>query len=855
MKNILLLIALVFAFLLTADVNAQNYLKDRFSVGTYNFLMRLDKRTTADKQNYNDLSFNSQVCFTYRGDDDINNRYIDGFLTDPSYYLTNFSNTLLDIFITPNSFHKQKILFERAKVIRGALGQRSTYQAENHGTYQTKFPGYGYNYSQTGMDYAEDPDNIGTVAGRRCITGTHSAGYMVYGLYENMEQINYPKRDNSGKTSMEYYWSDNKDDLYFWVVKPRMKIKVEDFNDPNKKEMNVVRIDIVGYLYPLDPIYIKVKDFGDYFQNYNGVYKEDFYTYITEFNYTPTLKVLAINLLKNMPDFDNSNKDAILQASQVDYKVYWCGNVDVWLDYVRVDDEWAHFLFTDPNDNATGNRNPFHQKIQTEINALTNAENSEGLAYLYLDEYAYNNIPCIAEVNRLVKCINPVNSLTAMTSEFALKGPGYLRNIESPNHTDRHFFDTLLSSGAVTDVLIEECYPFENFFPMGSSRRFVYYPPTLDLQQSLAGGVSKYYYQAPSAEQYNEDVNKKLENDFWYYYLGVYRKCAYMIKKAKSEGKDISLSMSIQNHTFEQKLGEGWVDEYGLRDVTNEEVSMQSYLALIYGAKQIMDYCYHSDPPVQRSDGIYYNNGLIYYNGDKRLTNYYGQQKWDFLCSLNVKLRQIGEILYPTGYPLKHFEMDEARTINDIFSDFHPDYDYGLPFKYISDILSIYPGPTGSFLDNNTDPSEKRYWEVGTFLPPSSIYEEKFSKYFIMLNKRCTPPKENVSYGDVRHLKIKFDPNELPGFNNWVLIDPLTNNVITAINKNSGTYYYAGEFQPGEGRLFKLAPVMQEGGTFVCDEEVLGQSFVCKGMVESGQYNLSIENSQINFMPQGQLKA
>ncbi|MGV8016707.1 MAG: hypothetical protein AB2L26_00790 [Ignavibacteria bacterium] len=307
-------VIILLTILFTETTNSQNdYMKNRFTIGTYNKVMNLELRRPQDLLNYNNLNFNINLSFTYRGDDNPDNRYVDGFFTNSSYYLPTYQSTLFDLFSNPNisEYNKQKVYFERAKIIRGALGQRSTYQAENHGTYQDKYPGYGYNYSQTGMDYADDPDNNGIVAGRRCITGNHSAGYMVYGLYENMEQIDHPKRDNSGKTSMEYFWSDNKDEDYFWVVKPRMRIKVEDFNDPNKKEMNVVRIDIVGYLYPLDPIYIKVKDFGDYFQNYNGVYKEDFYTYITEFNYTPILKVLAINLLlKNMPDFDNSNKDA-----------------------------------------------------------------------------------------------------------------------------------------------------------------------------------------------------------------------------------------------------------------------------------------------------------------------------------------------------------------------------------------------------------------------------------------------------------------------------------------------------------------------------------------------------------------
>jgi hypothetical protein len=510
----------------------------------------------------------------------------------------------------------------------------------------------------------------------------------------------------------------------------------------------------------------------------------------------------------------------------------------VWLDYVRVDDEWAHFLFTDSLGIAPGNEIlKFHQRIQDEVGYLSSAN---GFTYFYLDEYAYNNIPCIAEVNRLVKKYNPNTGLIAMNSEFALNGPGYLRKLEEPGHTGKHFFDTLLSSGAVTDVLIDECYPFDNYVPIGNSRRFVYYPTTLTLQQTLAGGVSKYYYQAGSSEQYNDDVNLKLEQNYWYYYLGVYRKCADLIKKAKAQNKEISLSMSIQNHTFEQNLGRGWENEYGLRDVTNEEVSMQSYLSLIYGAKQIMDYCYHSDPPRDTTDGTYYNNGLIYYNGDKRLTNYYGQPKWQFLCNLNAKLRQIGEILYPAEQLQKHLEFDSARTINTVYSGYHPDYKYGLPFRYISDIVSLYPDPMGNFPENNADPTEKRYWEAGTFLPPDSKPEDKFSKYFIMLNKRCTPPIANSTLGDVRNLKIKFDPSILPYFNNWVLTDPLTNTTIATINKNSGLFYNIGLFQPGEGRLFKLAPVMQEGGTLVCDENVLNTSFVCKAVVYSGGYKLSL---------------
>ncbi|MGV8016708.1 MAG: hypothetical protein AB2L26_00795 [Ignavibacteria bacterium] len=118
-----------------------------------------------------------------------------------------------------------------------------------------------------------------------------------------------------------------------------------------------------------------------------------------------------------------------MQASQVDYKVYWCGNVDVWLDYVRLDDKWAHFLFTDPGGTATGNDLNFHRRIHDEVTDLLPSSNSpQGFGYFYVDEYCYNNIPCIAEVNRLVQNLNSNTGVVAMDNEFAIDGLDELRN-------------------------------------------------------------------------------------------------------------------------------------------------------------------------------------------------------------------------------------------------------------------------------------------------------------------------------------------------------------------------------------------------------------------------------------------
>ncbi len=121
----------------------------------------------------------------------------------------------------------------------------------------------------------------------------------------------------------------------------------------------------------------------------------------------------------------------------------------------------------------------------------------------------------------------------------------------------------------------------------------------------------------------------------------------------------------------------------------------------------------------------------------------------------------------------------------------------------------------------------------------------------MFLNKRCTAPSlDGYINPDIRLLKIKFNPSDpsLANFNNWKIIDPLTNNTILTFDKNSTEYFVISEFQPGEGKLFKLAPVMQEGGTFVCDEEFSDITVNCRGNVNSNSYNLLVgDNSTIEF--------
>ena len=96
---------------------------------------------------------------------------------------------------------------------------------------------------------------------------------------------------------------------------------------------------------------------------------------------------------------------------------------------------------------------------------------------------------------------------------------------------------------------------------------------------------------------------------------------------------------------------------------------------------------------------------------------------------------------------------------------------------------------------------------------------------------------------------MKVNAAHLPGFNNWKFINVETGDSSLTFNKNDSSYQiFVGDFLPGEGKLFKLAPVMQEGGTLVADEQVEGITFVCKGTVNNNGKDISIlEGTKIDF--------
>jgi len=211
-KTVFVIFTILF---LTSSIYSQtpNPLKNKFSFGIVSELLRNWKyQDTFHLGNYNALKLDVIQSYSNRGDN--NDPYrpcFGGFKDQLSFYQT-------AVTISINYANALKV-FERAKIVRPAYGQRSTYQAEEHPL--KTFPKYYYATPGPGIDWT---DTVGGVLVRKCVAGVDTQGYIVKDLIENCEQINRPNRAENKTWDTEYMISDYKDSLWTWYVKPSMRI-------------------------------------------------------------------------------------------------------------------------------------------------------------------------------------------------------------------------------------------------------------------------------------------------------------------------------------------------------------------------------------------------------------------------------------------------------------------------------------------------------------------------------------------------------------------------------------------------------------------------------------------------------
>jgi hypothetical protein len=81
----------------------------------------------------------------------------------------------------------------------------------------------------------------------------------------------------------------------------------------------------------------------------------------------------------------------------VDFRVYWYGKCDMWIDYVRVDNEIADRLFN--------NDQEFISWFNWEVDSIA-TQYPDNIYKSYIEEFEFNQIPCMAYVNRMIDSLS-----------------------------------------------------------------------------------------------------------------------------------------------------------------------------------------------------------------------------------------------------------------------------------------------------------------------------------------------------------------------------------------------------------------------------------------------------------------
>ena len=243
-------------------------------------------------------------------------------------------------------------------------------------------------------------------------------------------------------------------------------------------------------------------------------------------------------------------------------------------------------------------------------------------------------------------------------------------------------------------------------------------------------------------------------------YYGLDGGLKYLIENAKQFSKPFLFT--VQAHKWDRDP-----DQHYVREPSAYEIKAMTNLAVCYGAKGISYYLYShpsNDPTVL---GFYYTD-----TGLPRDTDDYGYPKWETIKQLNQKLASIGN-------ELLSLDWEGAKSWSNGNTA-------GNWIGIISNISTNVPSETGY-----VETSHSKIQDVD---------------YIFVVNRRTLPT-------DQRTITVTIDKASSI-YNNWNITEIGASNSLTVGKTGSFEFSY----EPGEGKLFKLEPVVIAGGNLIYNE-------------------------------------
>ncbi|MBK9333087.1 MAG: hypothetical protein IPM96_11940 [Ignavibacteria bacterium] len=525
----------------------------------------------------------------------------DNINTAPSVY----GPTLIDK-IEENRSYGFRSIMERPRTVHLAYSQRSEYQCETLSV-GSDYWFYAYDTHQTGSELNDYDFNGNGARVRYCQTIPNSpgsnSGYVVKDLRANREQAN------------KLWTPMHNDDTYEWFVMPRMRIDTSTLQiDESIKVCAVVMIDWNGDV--IDSVDIIAKYFRDENLHYNG-------NYIEEYNF-PDSNLLQIykGLICPGPAKQFWAWGDTSVNIETDFRVYWYGLCDMWIDYVKVENKPAHEFF-----NPT--IRDWNSEVRAEADfALSGYDADHPIPNnFYLEEFEFNMVPSIKRFNELVR--NKTDNKISMMVN--LNYPLFKTHI--PHSDDYEFsaaeLQSYLISRANLKYLVNVSYPLEGFEGgLDPGEGTSEHPNTLsNSDYSKSSGILSYKV---SVSTYDDWLQQKLD-----FGRGSGDGFIKIMKKTDSISRYYATDLNIihleQAHLI-------WLSSHKLKEPSNEEMMLMANLAITYGSKGIMYFAYNSENDF--SDTAFYQRGLVErISLLPRTQSVYGQDKWEGVKEINNTIK------------------------------------------------------------------------------------------------------------------------------------------------------------------------------------------------------------------------
>lgn len=346
-----------------------------------------------------------------------------------------YSNAVIQRINDNKNFGLRSIM-DRPKIEYLVFGQKSEYQCEDVSKVDPNFWYYTYGEHYAGSDTLDnsqfgnnqwvrfcdaDPDNPGA-----------NAGYVVKKLKANREQANR-------------YWPPwIADSACAWYVMPKIRIPT---GLPNSTP--VCRVEVLDW----DGTIIKNQDLNalnfmkGHTITYDGRYREDFFFGITDDSSAIEIPIGAIcpGPRKNFGQWEIDN-------IKTDFRVYWYGQCDMWIDYVKVENQSAHELF----------KGIWDQQIREETDiAMSNYDPANPIPNnFYIEEFEFNIVDAMKHVNTIIR----QHSNDKLSLMVNLNYPLFRAHIPFvQNEFSAQQINDYLVSKAGIKYLVNMSYPLEGF--------------------------------------------------------------------------------------------------------------------------------------------------------------------------------------------------------------------------------------------------------------------------------------------------------------------------------------------------------------------------------------------------------